>query len=173
MKRAFIFICVIVLFIASTAGIYLYQAQRITALQSENKDLNDKLTAANATNDGSDQDEQQNQQSYSSEKGIDVIVSAPAKDSTVASPLEVSGDVPGSWTFEGNFAVKLLDESGATVTEQPATIRGDWMTEDLVPFSVILIYSKPDSATGSLVLEKANPSDLPENDDSVTIPIRF
>ena len=173
MKRALIFVCVIVLFIASTAGIYLYQAQKIVALESEKDNLADELAAEKAANNGSDQDEQQNQESYTSKKGVAIVVSAPAKDSTVATPLEVTGDVPGSWTFEGNFAVKLVDENGATVTEQPATIRGDWMTEDLVPFSVILIYSKPDSATGSLVLEKANPSDLPENDDSVTIPIRF
>jgi len=47
------------------------------------------------------------------------------------------------------------------------------MTEDFVPFSARLEFTKPVSETGAVVLQKDNPSGLPEHDESLVIPIRF
>ena len=47
------------------------------------------------------------------------------------------------------------------------------MTKDFVPFKAELEFSLPSTETGVLILEKDNPSGLPENDDELRIPIRF
>lgn len=55
----------------------------------------------------------------------------------------------------------------------PAATSEDWMTEDFVPFSATLTFEEPTTETGKLILEKDNPSDLPENSDSLEIPLKF
>jgi len=55
----------------------------------------------------------------------------------------------------------------------PAQAQGDWMTENFVPFAATLDFTTPTTATGSLILEKDNPSGLPENDKQLTIPVKF
>jgi hypothetical protein len=47
------------------------------------------------------------------------------------------------------------------------------MTPDFVPFAVVLSFSPPTTSTGTLVLERSNPSGLPENAGEVRIPVRF
>jgi hypothetical protein len=47
------------------------------------------------------------------------------------------------------------------------------MTSELVPFSLKLPYTAATPGNGSLILQKDNPSGLPQNDDSVTIPFTF
>ena len=57
--------------------------------------------------------------------------------------------------------------------EIPVTAKTDWMTEDFVGFYAELVFSTPTTSTGVLVLERDNPSGLPEYDDSISIPIKF
>jgi hypothetical protein len=49
------------------------------------------------------------------------------------------------------------------------------MTEDFVPFfSATLEFSVPSGVTrGNLILEKANPSGLPEHEATLQIPVTF
>jgi hypothetical protein len=47
------------------------------------------------------------------------------------------------------------------------------MTSDFVPFKAELKFSKPTTQTGTLILRKDNPSGLPQNDESVSIPVQF
>lgn len=96
-------------------------------------------------------------------------------DAPVASPLTITGEVPGTWSFEASFSVQLTDEAGNVLAEAPAQLEGDWMTDEMVPFSATLTFEPPPatSASGFLVLVKANASGLPENDDSVSIPVTF
>jgi hypothetical protein len=47
------------------------------------------------------------------------------------------------------------------------------MTEDFVPFEATIKFEKPDTETGFLVLERDNPSGLPEYDDELIIAVRF
>jgi hypothetical protein len=102
-----------------------------------------------------------------------IRVSSPKIGETVTSPLTVTGSARGTWYFEASFPVKLLDANGKVLAIAPAQAQGDWMTEEFVPFSVTLTFAKPTTATGTLVLEKDNPSGLPEHDDSRTIPVKF
>ncbi len=102
----------------------------------------------------------------------DIIVDSPAPDAVVKSPLTVTGKARGTWYFEASFPVRLLDADGNELALVPAQAQGEWMTEDFVPFSATLTFATSAKA-GTLVLQKDNPSGLPENDKSVSIPVRF
>ena len=111
-------------------------------------------------------------QSDSSPPSADIHVSEPDANTVVSSPLTVRGEARGTWYFEASFPVRLLDSSGNELAVAPAQAQDDWMTIDFVPFEVTLTYTTT-SATGSLVLEKDNPSGEPQNAASIVIPVRF
>jgi len=49
--------------------------------------------------------------------------------------------------------------------------KSDWMTENFVPFEANLPFFIEKEQKGTLVLEKDNPSDLPEYRDEIRVPI--
>lgn len=102
----------------------------------------------------------------------DIIVDSPAPNAVVTSPLTITGKARGTWYFEASFPVRLLDDDGNELVVIPAQAQGDWMTEDFVPFSVTLAFVTT-AKTGTLVLERDNPSGMPENDKAIEIPVRF
>ncbi len=102
-----------------------------------------------------------------------IRVSSPQAGQAVSSPLVVAGEARGTWYFEASFPVKLLDADGRPLAVAPAQAQGDWMTEEFVPFQVSLAFDLPPTATGTLVLQKDNPSGLPENDDEIRLPVEF
>jgi hypothetical protein len=110
---------------------------------------------------------------FTSEHGVKVELSAPKSGAVVPNPVQVKGKVPGSWSFEANFGVELLDANRTSVATGYATVEGNWMTEKDVTFTGLLPFKPPASKTGFLVLHKANPSDTEGQADSVEIPIRF
>jgi len=109
---------------------------------------------------------------YTSVKGVKIIVDQPTKNELVSLPLKISGKVPGNWSFEASFPVELQDSNGKALSSVPAQLSGDWMTTELVPFSVtISTISRDYSGKANLVLRKDNPSGLSDKDDYVTIPV--
>ena len=89
---------------------------------------------------------------------------------TVLPTFTVTGQARGTWYFEASFPVEVLDKDGRRLASTAAKANGDWMTDNFVPFSATLTienYSGP----ATLVLHKDNPSGLPENEASVSIPI--
>ena len=110
---------------------------------------------------------------YPSVRGVRVTVEQPLAEAVVESPLEVKGRAPGAWSFEADFPLEIMDEDRRTVAEGYATMQGEWMTEDDVDFVGEIEFEPPTSATGYLVLHRANPSGLKKNDDAVLIPVRF
>jgi glucose/arabinose dehydrogenase len=102
-----------------------------------------------------------------------VRLRTPAPNAVVSSPLSVQGEARGNWFFEASFPVKLLDGNGREIAVRPAQAEGEWMTTSFVPFAVSLEFDTPDTATGTLVLKKDNPSGLPEYDAEVRVPVRF
>jgi hypothetical protein len=109
----------------------------------------------------------------SSEPLGDIVLSSPLPNDTVTSPLVVSGEARGTWYFEASFPVRLLDGNGNEIAVEPAQAQGDWMTEDFVPYSVVLEFETPSTPNGTLILQKDNPSGLPEHDQSLSIPVLF
>ena len=102
-----------------------------------------------------------------------IRVTAPLAGAAVKSPLNISGQARGFWYFEASFPVKLLDNSGQILAAGIATAQSDWMTEDFVSFRAELNFTAATATDGVLVLQKDNPSGLPENDAAVMIPVRI
>jgi hypothetical protein len=103
----------------------------------------------------------------------DISIDQPVAGATVTSPLVVTGEARGNWYFEAVFPVHLLDANGVEIASAPAQALSDWMTTDFVPYKATLTFSMPATATGTLVLENDNPSGLPENSKSVSLPVSF
>ncbi|TSC75726.1 MAG: hypothetical protein G01um101430_220 [Parcubacteria group bacterium Gr01-1014_30] len=116
-------------------------------------------------------------------RNSDVIrLFSPKKGETIESPLVVKGEARGSWFFEANFPIVLTNWDGLIIAESFATAKSDWMTQDYVPFEAVLEFESPVfpgvdqehfSRRGYLILQKDNPSGLPENEDVLEVPITF
>lgn len=96
----------------------------------------------------------------------------------VGSPLTVTGEARGTWFFEASFPMILTDWDGRIIAQVPAQATSDWMTTEYVPFTATLTFTTPvagDPAVnrGSLILQKDNPSGLPQNDDALEIAVTF
>lgn len=102
-----------------------------------------------------------------------IRVTTPIPNAFVQNPILIQGEARGTWFFEGSFPIYLLDENGKEIARMPAQALSEWMTENFVPFQAILYFQRPASKNGTLVLEKDNPSGLPQHTASIRIPIRF
>jgi hypothetical protein len=99
-----------------------------------------------------------------------VVVSSPVSGATVGKTFTVIGEAPGNWFFEAVFPVQVFDANNNKVGQAQAQAQSDWMTTALVPFKATITvtgYSGP----ATLVLLRDNPSGLPQNDDSLSVPI--
>ncbi len=96
-----------------------------------------------------------------------------ATDGIVSSPLLITGEAR-LWYFEGVFPIKLIDGNGRIIVSGQAEADGEWTTDEWVPFTAELNFSTQLSGSkGRLIFLADNPSDLPENDDSFSIPVSF
>lgn len=88
-------------------------------------------------------------------------------------PLTITGEARGIWYFEASFPVSLLAADDTVIATGIAQAQDDWMTEEFVPFEVELTGTVPASGNGKLIFRKDNPSGLPQNEASLTIPVTF
>jgi len=102
-----------------------------------------------------------------------IKVIKPSIGELISSPLIIEGEARGFWFFEDSFLVKLLDANGQLLARGRARALAEWMTENFVPFRAELKFEKPATQNGTLILEKDNPSGLPENADELRLQIRF
>ncbi len=103
-----------------------------------------------------------------------IYVSTPKPNDIITSPLTIKGKAIGTWFFEGDFPVMLTDWDGKIIAEGFAAAKGDWMTDEFVPFTTSLEFVNPEYRNnGTLILQKDNPSDLPELDDALEVSIYF
>lgn len=103
-----------------------------------------------------------------------IYVDAPLVGQVISQPLIVTGKARGTWFFEASFPVVLTNWDGLIIAEGLATAQSNWMTEDFVPFVATLEYSMPGPYNrGALILQKDNPSGLPEYDAALEIPVLF
>lgn len=104
---------------------------------------------------------------------IDLIhIDSPRPNELIESPLIVQGQARGTWFFEANFQVRLLDVNGVEIGSAIAEAQTDWMTEEFVPYKATLHF-EPSTEKGTLELIKSNPSGLPENSDTLIVPVTF
>jgi hypothetical protein len=166
--RKVLYIGLVILLVGSAAlGGWWYGSQNSTKQQPSPS----KTTTETETNDSTGEEKPKTE--FTSPKGVKIIVTEPLKNSLVKSPLTVKGSVPGNWSFEASFPVKLLDANRKIVAQSPASLSGDWMTDAMVPFSASIPFTAPATSTGYLVLEKDNPSGAANNDDRVEISVRY
>lgn len=102
-----------------------------------------------------------------------IRVVTPTPGALVTSPLVISGEARGNWYFEASFPAELLDANGKQLFIGPIQAHGEWMTEDFVPFNEEITFALSETASGTLVLRKDNPSGLPEHDAEVRVPVYF
>lgn len=149
---------------------------RATSEESD-VDINEQDTAA-----GEEETDATNTEAGTSEdKEIDesdmlsdlIIVTAPLPDQLITSPLIITGEARGTWFFEANFPVSLLDSNENVLALHYAETEEEWMTEDFISFTATIEFDDPQTATGFLVLDKNNPSDIREHDAQLIIPVRF
>ncbi|OGF67289.1 hypothetical protein A3I27_02100 [Candidatus Giovannonibacteria bacterium RIFCSPLOWO2_02_FULL_43_11b] len=102
-----------------------------------------------------------------------IKLNSPKPNDIVLSPLVIEGEARGTWYFEASFPISLVDANGKLLARTPAEAQGEWMTENFVPFKAGLKFDTPTTDTGFLILEKDNPSGLPEHADELKIPVKF
>ncbi len=102
-----------------------------------------------------------------------IIVTGPIPDQLITSPLIITGEARGTWFFEATFPVGLLDSNRNVLALHYAATEEEWMTEDFISFTATIEFEDPETATGFLVLDKNNPSDIREYDAQLVIPVRF
>src|SRR3989344_3889084 len=106
-------------------------------------------------------------------KNEEIILTDPQPDQTITSPITITGQASGSWYFEGQFPVTLLDAKGNIIGSSNAIAQGEWTIEELVPFVAELAFAQPETSTGKLVLQNDNPSGLAENQKEFTVSVQF
>ena len=103
-----------------------------------------------------------------------VNLSQPQPNQTVTSPIELQGQAPGNWFFEGQLSVQLVDKNGKVLGSSEITTQDNWMTQEAVSFSGKLDFKNPNQVkTADVVMNKSNPSGLPENDRQVRLPVQL
>lgn len=102
-----------------------------------------------------------------------VRLESPLPGAVINSPLTVQGEARGPWYFEGDFPLILKDHRDNILARGVARAQGRWMTTAFVPFSATLTFTAPADGRGQLILQKDNPSERRELDDSVVIPVGF
>lgn len=99
-----------------------------------------------------------------------IHVTSPLPGATVPTTFTISGKARGGWYFEASFPYEIQDAAGKKIAEGPIQASGDWMTPEFVPFTrSVTVGSYKGMAT--LILRNDNPSGLPENAASISLPI--
>ncbi len=106
-------------------------------------------------------------------KGDLIRVTSLRNNQVIDGALTITGEARGQWYFEGSFPVRIEDANGKVLGQVPAEAQGEWTTPNYVPFSLRLIFDKPQTSTGTIIFQKSNPSGLSENDDELRVPIQF
>lgn len=103
-----------------------------------------------------------------------IQISSPRPNQQITSPLTITGQARGQWFFEAQLSGRLVDASGNDLGTVILTADGEWMTEDFVPFTGTLNFTAPQPNTaGRLLLDRANPSGLPEHAGQLVVPVKF
>ena len=107
----------------------------------------------------------------SDEKQDLIFIATPRPNAGVVNIVDIHGQARGFWFFEGDFPIRLEDTEGILIAEGFGQAVGEWMTEDFVTFVTSIPFSVDRDTPAVLVFERDNPSDLPENDDELRLPI--
>ncbi len=106
---------------------------------------------------------------------LGIIIDQPKSEESFSNPFAVTGKARGKWYFESSFPLKIVDEQAKVLGTGVAIAQSDALTENYVPFIGFMEFlpeEKPASGTKAfLIFTNDNPSGLPENEISTTVPI--
>ena len=102
-----------------------------------------------------------------------IKVTKPLANSSISSPVEISGQARGTWFFEGSFPIIIMDANDLIIGQGIATSSEEWMTENFIPFNATVYFERTETPSGKFILKKDNPSGLKEKDDQLILPIQF
>ena len=102
-----------------------------------------------------------------------IQVDSPMPGDQIVSQITITGKARGTWYFEASFPITILDGNGKILGQGHAEAKSDWMTNEFVPFTATITFTKSTTTTGAILLEKDNPSGLPEHADSIKVLIKF
>lgn len=101
-----------------------------------------------------------------------VSVLSPGPGGSVDKTFTVTGKAPGSWFSEAQFPIQVRSANSDVIGDGTAHTDGDWQSNNSVSFTADVTINDPTyKGTARLILMRDNPSGMPENDDSVEIPI--
>jgi len=78
----------------------------------------------------------------------------------VRSPLKISGKAHGSWYFEGQFSIRLVDPNGKILGKSIVDAKDDWMNDAMVPFESEIEFKPPLPSKGFLVFLRDDSSGI-------------
>ena len=102
-----------------------------------------------------------------------IVVENPQANAEVTSPMTVTGRARGNWFFEASFPIAVYNANNQKLGIGIAQAKSDWMTENFVDFEAQIEFDNPGTGEGYLLVQKDNPSGLPQYDASLKIPIKF
>ncbi len=101
-----------------------------------------------------------------------IVVVNPLPNEIIKTPLTIVGKARGTWFFEAQFPIKIVDANNKELGSTVAHAASDWMTDDFVPFTATLTFGTS-TAEGNLIFKNDNPSGLPANNKQLAIPVKF
>ena len=105
----------------------------------------------------------------------DIVIDKPKQADQVNSPLTLSGKARGSWYFEANAPVIVIDTTGRTLGQGHITATGDWMTTNFVPFTGTITFTLATDTpeAGAVVFFNDNPSGQASTSKFMAVPVYF
>lgn len=176
MKKLILIIIVLILFVSGIVGVRWYQTQqKMQAINSfeecaKSFPVMESYPGRCVTSDGrSFTQDIGNELEYTDE----ILIETPRPNQTITSSFRIAGQARGSWYFEADFPVELVDGNNKSLAISHAQAQGEWMTSEFVPFEGKIIFQKPTTQSGTLIIRNANPSGLAENQKELRIPVMF
>ena len=101
-------------------------------------------------------------------------VDTPLANDAISSPIGIEGKVTGGgWFFEASFPIQILDGDGKVIGGGATQALDDWMSTGTVRFSASINFTSPHYTTGTILFMNDNPSGLPKNQKTLSLPVKF
>ena len=91
----------------------------------------------------------------------------PLHRAVVESPFKVEGKVWASWFYNKQLSMKLLDENQRVIGTATLKASEEVVEDSWIPFVGVMHFEDPQTAKGSLVIEKTNPENLDSSGNEI------
>ncbi|KKP47245.1 MAG: hypothetical protein UR39_C0005G0058 [Candidatus Woesebacteria bacterium GW2011_GWA1_33_30] len=101
-----------------------------------------------------------------------VVINNIKNGDKITSPVNISGTIDKSWTWEATFSIEILDSARKPLNSMPVSVNfeNEVVSRGLFSISISFVTT---AQSGFIVVHADNPSGLPQNNKSFEIPIKF